>query len=84
MERDVREIKDRCRRMETRLTKYLEEQGFDTQRKMPTCQGNVVTIPSMECSLADILSVMPVPRVPGYDSIVISHKGVTVGVLSGF
>lgn len=83
-DKDISEVKDRCRRIETRLTRFLEAQGFDTQRKMPTLRGNVVSIPSMECSIADILSVIPSPRVPGYDSVVIVHKGETVGVLSGF
>jgi hypothetical protein len=84
MEKDIIEIKDRARRIETRLTKFLESQGFDTQRKLPTCRGNVVSIPSMECSLADIMAAVPSPRVPGLDSIVITHKGTTVAVLSGF
>lgn len=79
---DIKEVKDRCRRIETRLTKFLESQGFDTQRKMPVCRGNVVSIPSMECSIADILSVVPSPSAPGYSSVVVQHKGETVGVLS--
>lgn len=79
-DKDLSEVKDRCRRIETRLTRFLESQGFDTQRKMPVCRGNVVHIPSMECSLADIMSVMPEGGT--YKSVVVSHKGVTVGVLS--
>ena len=81
-DKDISEVKDRCRRIETRLTRFLEAQGFDTQRKMPTLRGNEVSIPSMECSLADILSVMPPPPALGHNSVVVTHKGETVAVLS--
>lgn len=84
MEQDIREVKDRCRRIETRLTKFLESQGFDTQRKLPTCRGNMVSIPSMECSLADILACVPPFPALGHNSIVVTHKGETVCVISGF
>lgn len=82
LEFDVQEIKDRCRRLETRLTKYLETQGFDTQRRMPLWKNGEIAIPSMECSVADIMSVIPKPC--GHRHIVVTHKGDELFVLTDY
>jgi hypothetical protein len=56
----IKEIQDRVRRMETRLTKWLEDQGFDTGVKRPVWhQDGTVTVPSLDCSLKHILTVIP-------------------------
>jgi hypothetical protein len=56
----IKEIQDRVRRLETRMTKWLEEQGFDTGVKRPTWEpAGIVQVPSMDCSLKHILSVIP-------------------------
>lgn len=79
LEQRVKEIQDRCRRVETRLTRFLETQGFDTQRKMPIFRGNVVEVPSMECSIADIISVLPADI--EYETVWVTHQGVKVCVV---
>lgn len=53
------EIADRVRRMETRLVRFLESQGFDTQTQKPVLVDGTVRIPTPNCSLADILDVIP-------------------------
>lgn len=74
IEIELREIKDRCRRMETRLTKFLESQGFETKVKRPTWREGCVFIPSLECSIKDILSVVPTDW-PSGDAVIVSHHG---------
>lgn len=74
IEIELREIKDRCRRMETRLTKFLESQGFETKVKRPTWRKGWVDIPSLECSVKDILSVVPEDW-PVEDGVIVAHHG---------
>jgi len=56
---DEKEMLDRLRRIETRLTSFLHSQGVNTNSAMPVFSGNCVTIPSMACSLKDILGAIP-------------------------
>lgn len=77
IEVELREIKDRCRRMETRLTKFLESQGFETKVKRPTWLRGVVAIPSLECSVKDILAAIP-DDWPEEDGVIVAHHGVEV------
>jgi hypothetical protein len=54
------EIRDRTRRIETRLTRYLESTGFDVQVQRPLWNNNgTIRVPSKACSLNDCLSVVP-------------------------
>ncbi|MGH6812372.1 MAG: hypothetical protein ACREDM_08520 [Methylocella sp.] len=55
----LKEIADRVRRIETRLTKYLEVRGFDTQTQRPSWHDGVIYIPSSDCSIKDCLSAVP-------------------------
>jgi hypothetical protein len=57
---DMRELLDRARRIETRLTKFMEANGFDTQTQKPVWDLGRVTMPSMDCSLKHILDSVPV------------------------
>ena len=70
MERDrIGEIQDRLRRVETRLTKWMESCGFDTQVQKCELTSRGVDIPSMDVRLKDIL---------GVGSVQIMEDGVTV------
>lgn len=71
---ETKEVLDRMRRMETRITKYLESQGFDTGVKRPTWEGGKVSIPSLSCSIKEALSVVPTDWDKD-DEITIVHKG---------
>ena len=53
------EMLDRMRRIETRLTKYMKAQGFDTHPARPVFDRGDVTIPSRDCTLREIMSVVP-------------------------
>lgn len=61
----VRETNDRVRRMETRLTNYLEQQGYDTGVKRCVFRGQAPTgqllmdIPSPATSLKDVVAAIP-------------------------
>lgn len=56
---DIQEIIDRCRRIETRLTRYMEWSGFDTQSKMPLWDNGKVIVPSVDVSLRHVLAAIP-------------------------
>ncbi len=78
---EMQEVVDRCRRMETRLTRFLETQGFDTQVKRAEwrAQDGVVVVPSPSTSLKEILMMVPYE----WDSSVpirVEHKGETMAV----
>lgn len=60
--------------METRLTKFLEVQGFETKVKKPVWRSGVVDIPSLECSIKDILAAVP-DDWPDEDGIYVVHHG---------
>ena len=77
-ERDrIGEIQDRLRRIETRLTKWMQQCGFDTQTQKVEWDEEkcAIVIPSMDVRLKDILAAIPeVMRRGAY----IEHKGNTV------
>lgn len=79
---DMKEVVDRCRRMETRLTRFLESQGFDTQVKRATWRHDggshgVVTVPSPAVALKEIMATIPSNWSPE-DGIRVEHKGETI------
>lgn len=59
IEDDVREVKDRSRRIETRLTKLMTHLGYETQATMPEWKNNRVEVPSISTAVKDILAVIP-------------------------
>lgn len=59
LQRDIIEIKDRTRRIETRVTRWLESQGFDTEVKRPTWSDGAIIAPTRACSLNDCLAAVP-------------------------
>tara|TARA_R110000868_G_scaffold261331_3_gene519422 strand:+ start:2579 stop:2851 length:273 start_codon:yes stop_codon:yes gene_type:complete len=75
---NLKEIADRCRRMETRLTKFMEAQGFDTrvQRPLFLVTGEL-RIPSPAVSLQDCLAVVPGDWDPE-EEIIVTHQGETI------
>lgn len=73
------EVVERTRRIETRLTKFMEQEGFDTQVARAAWLNNgTVTVPSLAISLKEILAIIP----EGHEGAVpIMHKGQRVAVL---
>lgn len=53
------ELLDRTRRIETRVTRFLESQGFDTQVQKARWDGGEISIPSMACSVRELVAVVP-------------------------
>jgi hypothetical protein len=75
---------DRVRRIETRLTRYLETQGFDTQTQRPVLEPGPepkMHIPSMHISLKDMLAAIPAD-LNGWEDIEVQHAGRPVAYLS--
>lgn len=77
----MKELLDRVRRMETRLTAFLVAQGATTTTEKPEWQHNdqgyadsgAIHIPSLDCSLRTILAA--VPKDCGYGIICVELAG---------
>lgn len=80
--RDLQEMKDRLRRMETRLVQLMEHLGFDSERKLPTTTwpGCDVVIPSIKTSIEDILDAIPEDR--RGNTYKIKHKGTVLALIN--
>ena len=79
-ERDrIGEIQDRLRRIETRLTKYMQERGFETQVQKPVYDraGDRLTVPSLDVRLKDVLAVIPDGE-DSPDGLAVVHAGSVV------
>lgn len=59
LQKDIKEIKDRTRRVETRVTRWLESQGFETNIQKPAWHEDRLIVPTSACSLVDCLSIIP-------------------------
>lgn len=73
----TKEVMDRMRRMETRMTRFLELQGFDTKVKRPVWEAGYVQVPSMACSLHDMLGAVP-PEWPVDALVTVKHQDAVV------
>ena len=75
----MKEVVDRCRRMETRLTRFLETQGFDTQVKRAEwrAQDSTVIVPSLSTPLREVMAMIP-REWSASNAIRVEHKGVHV------
>lgn len=63
-----REIISRLTRIETRLTRYLSEQGFETGARKPLLNNDAIIAPSLQTSLSSLLEVAATGNSPdGYD-----------------
>ena len=71
---ETAEIVDRVRRIETRLTKFMEAQGFDTQvaRALWVPDPGYVLVPSPAVAIRDVISAIPA-----------DYAGLMVGVKVG-
>jgi len=70
---ETKEVLDRMRRVETRITKFLESQGFDTRVRRQTFEDGTINIPSLACSIKEALSVVPAEWDKA-DELTIVHK----------
>lgn len=70
----IKEIVDRTRRIETRLTRFMSEQGFDTQTRKPIWQNGSIRVPTMAISIHDLVAVIP-DGWPGTEPITVYHQG---------
>ena len=75
-----KEVRDRVRRIETRLTKLMGHLGFDPKGSMPVWNNGSVEIPSLAVALKDVLSVVPDDWWAGFW---VMHKGEYVCFMKG-
>lgn len=71
------EIQDRLRRVETRLTKFMEWSGFDSQVRKPRWSSGTIVVPSLGATLKDCLEVVPADW-SNSSAIFVVHKEQTV------
>lgn len=70
------EVLDRVRRIETKLTAWLERHGGQTKSDRPTWADGVVEIPSLDISLRDILTTIPITwKLRSAEDIEVKLKG---------
>jgi hypothetical protein len=53
------ELRDRMRRIETRMTRFMEAHGFDTKIQRPQWDHGFIHVPTASVSLKDCLDVIP-------------------------
>lgn len=80
IDEDVREILERTRRIETRTTKFMEAQGFDTKVQRATFEDGCVHIPSTNIAIRDILAVIPADHLSVAYAVI--HDGKVLGYVS--
>lgn len=75
-----REVGDRLRRMETRLTRFMEWSGFDTEVRRPEYRSGRLDIPSDATSIRDCLAAIP----PEHAGLPVSlvHKGEHIATIT--
>lgn len=72
---EKKEVMERLRRVETRLTKYMEAQGFDTQTKKPVWMGvGVIEVPTDGVTLRAVKEIVPADW-PPEDEITVRCNG---------
>lgn len=76
---DIREIRDRMRRVETRVTKIGQSLGVDVGGGKPTWDPNdkVVTIPTPNCAIGSILAAIPEHERKGEVDVYIADEYLT-------
>lgn len=82
MSEELKEVRDRLRRMETRLVKLMEHMGFDSERKLPDFKTQplgservgVIELPSILTSIEDIAKAIPDDWDPMLQ-VRVMHKG---------
>lgn len=73
-----KEVQDRVRRIETRLTKLLRHLGLDDQGSMPEWKDGSVEVPSISVPLKDIMAVVP----PDWKAhFWVLHKGTSIALM---
>ena len=73
-DKQVKELLDRTRRIETRLTGGLQFLGYETGSERPVFNNGIITIPTPATALRDIMAVVPADW-PVEQEIEVHHQG---------
>ncbi len=73
----IGELLDQLRRVEMRMTRFMENQRFDMQTETPVWKNGAIAVPSVACSLQDIIEVIPNTWTPRSETegIEVWHEG---------
>lgn len=74
------ECLDRARRVETRVTKFMQAQGFEANTCKPEIKNGVLHIPSLDASLRSCMAAVPTDA----DDVDIHLKNELVGYIGVF
>lgn len=76
---EMKELLDRTRRIETRLTAYLERQGEPIGNQKPVWDHttNSILVPNMDCSIGKCISEVPIDH-RGVVQVIHQRTGETV------
>ena len=74
------ETANRTRRIETRLTKFLEEQGVDLETRKPYWNGKAIILPNPSCALSEIIAAIPPTLDEGDEIKVYYHQKFMVSI----
>ena len=77
---DSREIRDRVRRVETRLTKLCEAMGVDAGGSKPVWEDGRIELPNVSCSFRDVINSIPNDW-PAEQAVPVVYRGVRIAVL---
>lgn len=74
----LKDVQDRSRRIETRVTKICEAMGLDAGGLRPIWRDGTVIVPNMRSGFQDIIETIPA-HWPREDEVLVNHKGVVIG-----
>jgi len=79
-ETQLKEVVDRTRRIETRLTKFMVAQGFETGARKPVWSegDHSIVVPNASTSLADCIEAFPA-ELGNLDAAAVVHEGRLIG-----
>lgn len=76
----LQEVLDRSRRIETRVTRYITAQGFETGARKPICVNDTIEIPSLATSMVDCVAAIPDAWDRG-EAVNVTYRGRLVGAV---
>ena len=76
----MQEMRDRMRRMETRLTRWLQMQGLDLEQRSPQIARGRLTIYSPHTSLREISAMLAKDHAG--QSVPVVYRGETIVILT--
>lgn len=74
----IKDMFERMRRVETRITKMMQHMGMDPGGMRPIWRDGTVIVPNAHTGMQDILDTIP-PHWPRDDEVFVQFKSKTIG-----